>query len=47
VLTGQVRETLERLKPKLEELADGYAELLDVDEVKRHVTVRLIGGRLH
>lgn len=43
----RVKKALDELKPVLEELADGYAELLEADEKKRTVKVKLIGGRLH
>ncbi len=42
-----VKKVLEELRPELERLADGYAELLEVDEEKMRVKVKLIGGRLH
>ncbi|GEM_PF-5961066 len=32
-LRKRVEQALERLKPKLEDLAEGHVELLDVDEV--------------
>ncbi len=35
------------LEPELEKLTEGHAELLDVDEEKRIVTLKLIGGRLN
>lgn len=43
----RVRLLLERIRPKLEELADGYAELLEADPVTKRVKVKLVGGRLH
>ena len=46
-LTDKVREALEVLKPKLDDLADGYAELVEVDETEGIVKLKLIGGRLH
>lgn len=46
-LFRRVSEVLEKIKPKLEELAEGYAELLEADDSTKRVKVRLIGGRLH
>ena len=45
-LRKRVEQALERLKPKLEDLAEGHVELLDVDERGGTVKVKLIGGRL-
>ncbi len=45
--SDRVRETIERLNPKLDELADGYVELLEADEGKGMVKIKLIGGRLN
>ena len=42
----KVKEVLEELKPRLDELADGYAELIDADEKEKRVRVKLIGGKL-
>ncbi len=42
----KVRRVLEEMRPKLEELADGYVELVDADPSRGEVTLRLIGGRL-
>jgi hypothetical protein len=46
-LATKVQDTLERLNPRFDDLADGYADLLGVDEDKGRVKVKLIGGRLH
>jgi hypothetical protein len=46
-LTERVGETLDNLKPRLEDVAEGYAELVEVDEGLGIVKVRLIDGRLH
>jgi DNA replication initiation complex subunit (GINS family) len=43
----KVKEVLEELKPRLDELADGYAELIDADEKEKRVRIKLIGGKLH
>jgi hypothetical protein len=45
-ITDKIKETIERLNPKFDELAEGYAEFLSFDENKGSVTVRLIGGKL-
>ena len=46
-LTERVRETIDSLKPRLMDLADGYAELVGVDESLGIVRVILVDGRLH
>ena len=46
-LTDKVKEKIVELNPKLDELAEGYIELLDVDEGKGIVKLKLIGGKLH
>jgi hypothetical protein len=43
----QVAQAVLELEPRLEDLAEGHAELLEIDEEKRIVTLKLIGGRLH
>jgi|GEM_PF-736194 Fe-S cluster biogenesis protein NfuA len=45
-LTEKIQRTIEELNPRLDELAEGNVELLDVDEDKGTVKVKLIGGRL-
>ncbi|HOP86790.1 MAG TPA: hypothetical protein PLM71_04715 [Syntrophorhabdaceae bacterium] len=42
----EVKNALRELKPKLEELAEGYAEFEDIDIKKGMVKVKLIGGKL-
>jgi len=42
----ELADALEELKPKLDELAEGYGELIDVNEEKGTVFVKLIGGKL-
>lgn len=42
----EIKNSLEEFKPKLEELAEGYAEFLDMDKEKGIVKVKLIGGKL-
>ena len=46
-LKERVAEAVHELEPQLEDLAEGHAELMDVDEEKGIVTLKLIGGRLH
>lgn len=43
---NEIKNSLEELKPKLEKLAEGYAEFLDMDKDKGVVKVKLIGGKL-
>ncbi len=45
-LEKRVEEVLERLKPRLEELAEGHVKMIEVDEGRGTVRVKLIGGRL-
>ncbi len=45
-LEEKVVQALHELEPKLEELAEGYAELLEADPKLGSVTLKLIGGRL-
>jgi Fe-S cluster biogenesis protein NfuA len=45
-LTERVAEAVERLKPKLEHLAEGHVELVGVDGERGQVKVKLIGGML-
>lgn len=45
-LRERVKEVVERLKPRLEELAEGHVQLIEVDEGRGMVRVKLIGGRL-
>jgi len=42
----RIGKIIEELKPKLEELADGYVELLEADPSTGRVTLKLVGGRL-
>jgi hypothetical protein len=44
---GRIEEVLDRLRPKLEELAWGYAELISFDQDTGVATLCLFGGRLH
>ncbi len=46
-LREKVEKAVRELEPRLEDLAEGHAEVMDVDEERRLVTLKLIGGRLH
>jgi hypothetical protein len=39
-LTNRVQETFARLKPKFDDLADGYADLIDVDKIQGIVKIK-------
>ncbi len=42
----KVREAIEKINPKLEELAEGHVELRSVDPQTGKVIIRLIGGKV-
>ena len=46
-----LREKIERalvtLNPRLEELAEGYVELMEFDEARKVLVIKSFGGRLH
>ena len=44
--SDKIKETIERLNPRFDELAEGYAQFLSFDESKGAVTVKLVGGKL-
>lgn len=46
MLRDLVEEAVKRLKPRLEELAEGYVEVSDVDEGRGEVRLILVGGRV-
>jgi hypothetical protein len=46
-LRERTEEVVQRINPKLEELAEGYVEFMDLDEGKGVLTIKLFGGRLH
>ncbi|MBP1730025.1 MAG: hypothetical protein H6Q55_454 [Deltaproteobacteria bacterium] len=46
-LEEKVHNALTELEPRLEELAEGHAELLEADPEHGRVTLKLIGGRLN
>ncbi len=46
-LKEKVEQAVRELEPRLEDLAQGHVELLEIDEAKGIVTLKLIGGRLH
>ena len=45
-LHAKVKETLVRLGPRLDELADGYVELESLDEARDALTIKIFGGRM-
>jgi Fe-S cluster biogenesis protein NfuA len=46
-LKQRVEEEIDRLNPRLRELAEGDVEVISVDEKTGTVTLRIFGGRLH
>lgn len=46
-LLEKARKTMERLGPRLDELADGCVEVVEADDVTGVVKLRIMGGRLH
>ncbi len=46
-LRDRIDEMVKRINPKLEELAEGEIEVVDLDEAQGILTVKLLGGRLH
>jgi Fe-S cluster biogenesis protein NfuA len=46
-LRERIEKKIEEINPTLESLADGYVQVLDVDETQGIVKLRLFGGRLH
>ena len=43
----KVAQAVHELEPRLENLTEGHAELMEVDDEKGIVTLKLIGGRVH
>ncbi len=43
----KVARAVREIESQLEDLAEGHAELMEVDEARGVVTLKLIGGRLH
>ncbi len=46
-LRDRIDETVKKINPRLEELAEGEIEVVDLDEIRGILTVKLLGGRLH
>lgn len=46
-LKERIKKKIEEIKPRLEELACGHVEFIDLDEKEGSLKVKLIGGRLH
>ncbi|MCG6536670.1 MAG: hypothetical protein L7F78_18675 [Syntrophales bacterium LBB04] len=43
----KVSDAVREIEPVLEQLTEGHVELLEVDEEKGIVTLKLLGGRLN
>jgi len=46
-LKENIERALATINPRLEELADGYVELMELDEARKVLVVKSFGGRLH
>jgi Fe-S cluster biogenesis protein NfuA len=46
-LRERIDEAVKQINPRLEELAEGEIEVVDLDETRGILTVKLLGGRLH
>lgn len=46
-LKENIERALATINPRLEELAEGYVELMELDEARRVLVVKSFGGRLH
>jgi len=46
MLSNRVEEAVRRLQPRLEDLAEGHVELMEVDEKRGVVKLKLVGGRV-
>jgi Fe-S cluster biogenesis protein NfuA len=46
-LRERIDETVKEINPRLEELAEGEIEVVDLDETRGILTVKLLGGTLH
>ncbi|MCX8022243.1 MAG: hypothetical protein N2745_05665 [Syntrophorhabdaceae bacterium] len=43
----EIKNTIQNINPKLDELAEGIVEFIGFDSERRVLTVKLIGGKLH
>jgi hypothetical protein len=46
-LKEKIERALATINPRLEELADGYVELMELDEARGILVIKSFGGRLH
>ncbi len=46
-LKEKIERALAAINPRLEELADGYVELMELDEAQGALVIKSFGGRLH
>ncbi len=46
-LREKIEGLLATINPRLEHLAQGYVEFMELDEPKRVLTIKSFGGRLH
>ena len=46
-LKEKIEQVLATINPRLEELAQGYVELMELDEAKGVLVIKSFGGRLH
>ncbi len=47
MLKEKIERTLATINPRLEELAEGYVELMELDEERGVLVIKSFGGRLH
>ena len=46
-LKEKIERAIAAINPRLEELAEGYVELIELDEAKKVLVIKSFGGRLH
>ena len=46
-LKERIEGVISAINPRLEELAEGYVELVEVDETTKVLVLKSFGGRLH
>ncbi len=46
-LKEKIERAIAAINPRLEELAEGYVEPLELDEARRVLVIKSFGGRLH
>jgi hypothetical protein len=47
MLKEKIERTLATINPRLEELAEGYVEFMELDEEGGVLVIKSFGGRLH